>query len=67
MKYKTKYRTVQSYPAWKQIAFDDITLTRGEFKVTEKLLHAQVYKAEYNAGKGSWLRLYVGGSYKEYK
>ena len=67
MKHKTKYRTVQSYLAWKQIAFNDITLTRGEFKVIEKLLHAHVYKAEHNASKGSWLRLYIDGSYKEYK
>ena len=62
-----KVRTVKSYPAWKQIAFNDITLTRGEFQITENLLNTPVYKAQYNSGKGSWLRLFVDKTYKECK
>lgn len=64
-----KKRTVKSYPTWKQIEFADITLTRGEFKVTEKLLNAEVIQACHNnsGDKSSWLRLFVKGKHSDYK
>ena len=65
----SKKRVVKSYPTWKQIAFDDVTVTRGEFKVTEKLLNAPVEWARANNPNrpGEWLRLRVRGKRGENK
>lgn len=64
----SKLRKVKGYPTWKQIQFDDVTLTRGEFKVTEKLLNTEVVKAAHNnpLDKSSYLRLYVKGKSCDY-
>lgn len=62
-------RKVKSYPTWKQIQFDDVTITRGQNFVSEKLLNSDVIRAEHNnpSDKSSWLRLFVKGKYSEYK
>ena len=60
-----KKKTVQSYPHWRQIGFEDCTKNRNEIKITEKLLRTEVTDTCYTGG--GWLRLNVKGNYKDYK
>lgn len=57
-------KTVQSFPHWKQIGFNDCTKDRHQLNITEKLLRAEVIGTAYTSS--NWLRLYIDDVYQNY-